>query len=201
ENSISQKKRRHSKKKTKEKLKEVSQNIQIKAGSSPPTHTSSPSGNALLEELQKKVRTGKVPVNEVMGPGYGQQSGAVKSQSNASIGRSILQRLVGNNVDPEAIFSAALRQMPQVPGFPSIGGNGTYCRDSRQCRRGSLSPDFLLPTSMSMYQNSNQSIGVTNNQKTRKPYFMPYMSLEAVTRGLASGDLVKVSYCYVSAPS
>ncbi|EYB90524.1 hypothetical protein Y032_0219g2479 [Ancylostoma ceylanicum] len=343
ENSISQKKRRHSKKKTKEKLKEVSQdkavhilqvgysipsdatvmtaalpintivivvgnNIQIKAGSSPPTHTANPSGNALLEELQNKVRTGKVPVNEVMGPGYGQQSGAVKSQSNASIGRSILQRLVGNNVDPEAIFSAALRQMPQVPGFPSIvhrpdsgphatvfrpelfkttmeayataaaqcgsdifsafRGNGTYCRDSRQCGRGSLSPDFLLPwvnfspmfpldrnmsagqrppssshphhmqynhpplykspqggvsyhgatpprrtvstgsanyrsqnsypstrtnASMSMYQNSNQSIGVTNNQKTRKPYFMPYMSLEAVTRGLANGDLVKGS--------
>ncbi|VDK84278.1 unnamed protein product [Cylicostephanus goldi] len=55
-----------------------------------------------------------------MGPGYGQQSAAMRSQSNASIGRSILQRLVGNNVDPEAIFSAALRQMPQVPGFPSI---------------------------------------------------------------------------------
>ncbi|KHJ92295.1 hypothetical protein OESDEN_07818 [Oesophagostomum dentatum] len=124
ENSTSQKKRRHSKKKTKEKLKEVNQNIQSNPGSSPPAHAVSPSGNSLLEELQKKsrinVRTGKVPVNEVMGPGYGQQSGGLKSQSNAQLGRSILQRLVGNNVDPEAIFSEALRQMPQVPGFPSI---------------------------------------------------------------------------------
>ncbi|VDN25360.1 unnamed protein product, partial [Cylicostephanus goldi] len=48
-------------------------------------------------------------------------------------------------------------------------------------------------TSMSMYQNSSQPVGVTSNQKTRKPYFMPYMSLEAVTRGLANGDLVKGS--------
>ncbi|KHJ90212.1 RNB-like protein, partial [Oesophagostomum dentatum] len=323
ENSTSQKKRRHSKKKTKEKLKEVNQNIQSNPGSSPPAHAVSPSGNSLLEELQKKsrinVRTGKVPVNEVMGPGYGQQSGGMKSQSNAQLGRSILQRLVGNNVDPEAIFSEALRQMPQVPGFPSIihrpdsgphatvfrpelfkttmeayataaaqcgsdifgafRGDGTYCRDSRQCGRGALSPDFLLPwvnfspmfpldrnmssasqrpplppshphhnqyskiivctflhhpppykgpqgglnyhgvtpprrtvsagsgnyrpqnnypsarpnPSMPLYQNTSQSVGVSSNQKTRKPYFMPYMSLEAVTRGLANGDLVKGS--------
>uniref|UniRef100_A0A915A718 DIS3-like exonuclease 2 n=1 Tax=Parascaris univalens TaxID=6257 RepID=A0A915A718_PARUN len=43
----------------------------------------------------------------------------------------------------------------------------------------------------------NQSAGgsqhrmVQQSQKTRKPYFMPYMSLDAVNRGLASGDLVK----------
>lgn len=45
----------------------------------------------------------------------------------------------------------------------------------------------------------NQSAGgsqhrmVQQSQKTRKPYFMPYMSLDAVNRGLASGDLVKVT--------
>ncbi|VDM40534.1 unnamed protein product [Toxocara canis] len=32
---------------------------------------------------------------------------------------------------------------------------------------------------------------VQQSQKTRKPYFMPYMSFDAVNRGLASGDLVK----------
>ncbi|KAK6732123.1 hypothetical protein RB195_016481 [Necator americanus] len=306
ENSTSQKKRRHSKRKTKEKLKEVSQNIPNKTAASSPVQRVNPRGNVLLEELHKKVRTGKVPVNEVMGSGYGQQSGAVKPQSNASIGRSILQRLVGNNVDPEAIFSAALRQIPQVPGFPSIihrpdsGPHGTvfrpelfkttmeayasataqrgsdifgtfrdgaYCCDSRQCGRGALSPDFLLPwvnfspmfplernmsssgqrppppshphcnqynhppvykspqsginhhgatasrrtvstgsanyrlqnshpsarSNANIYQSSTQLVGVANNQKTRKPYFMPYMSLEAVSRGLANGDLVKGS--------
>lgn len=310
ENSVSQKKKRHSKKKSEEKLKEVSQNIQKKPGSTLPSQGDI-NGKTLLDELQKKVRTGKVPVNEVMGPGYGQASGATKSQSGASIGRTILQRLIGNNVDPEAVFSAALRQVPQVPGFPSIRPHSTvfrpelfkttmeayasaaahcgsdmfsgfrrdapYCRDSRQCGNGRgtpLSPDFLLPwvnfspmfpldrnmpghrppppppsshthhtthpshppvfkantqaashhgvtppsrrtvslssstyrppssyptsrsnTSMSLYQNSNQPIGVGSNQKTRKPYFMPYMSLEAVTRGLANGDLVKGSLC------
>ncbi|KAK6054546.1 hypothetical protein COOONC_07949 [Cooperia oncophora] len=118
ENSVSLKKKRHSKKKSEEKLKEVSSNIPKKTASTAAPGTEL-NGRTLLEEVQKKVRTGKVPVNEVMGRGYG-QAGTLKSQSNATIGRTILQRLVGNNVDPEAIFSAALRQMPQVPGFPSI---------------------------------------------------------------------------------
>ncbi|ETN70365.1 RNB-like protein [Necator americanus] len=281
ENSTSQKKRRHSKRKTKEKLKEVSQvtdvwitkkthcisyracekhirpdlptqlpmyrctNIPNKTAASSPVQRVNPRGNVLLEELHKKVRTGKVPVNEVMGSGYGQQSGAVKPQSNASIGRSILQRLVGNNVDPEAIFSAALRQIPQVPGFPSIihrpdsGPHGTVFRPelfkttmeayaSATAQRGSdifgtfrcydlkvssftlskylIVLIFLLVVylahralvefsrfSANIYQSSTQLVGVANNQKTRKPYFMPYMSLEAVSRGLANGDLVKGS--------
>ncbi|VDO63772.1 unnamed protein product [Heligmosomoides polygyrus] len=127
ENSVSQKKKRHSKKKSEEKLKEVSQNIQKKPGSTLPSQGDI-NGKTLLDELQKKVRTGKVPVNEVMGPGYGQASGATKSQSGASIGRTILQRLIGNNVDPEAVFSAALRQVPQVPGFPSIRPHSTVFR-------------------------------------------------------------------------
>uniref|UniRef100_A0A7I4Y1S2 Ribonuclease II R domain containing protein n=1 Tax=Haemonchus contortus TaxID=6289 RepID=A0A7I4Y1S2_HAECO len=320
ENSISLKKKRHSKKKSDEKLKEVNPNIVKKCGSASPSEGVDSNGKAMHDEVSKKVRTGKVPVNEVMGRGYGQAGATLKSQSNASIGRTILQRLVGNNVDPEAIFSAALRQMPQVPGFPSITHrpdsgphstvfrpelfkttmeayasaatqcgsdifsgfrhDGPYCRDSRHCGRGAaLSPDFLLPwvnfspmfpldrnmtssgrppqpppptsqshhsthsnpyshpllyksstqgvghhgatsssrrtvslssssyrppstyptsrsnTSMSLYQSSSQTVGVASNQKTRKPYFMPYMSLEAVTRGLANGDLVKGSLC------
>ncbi|KAJ1367143.1 hypothetical protein KIN20_027997 [Parelaphostrongylus tenuis] len=59
--------------------------------------------------------------------------------------------------------------------------------------------NYLPPrpnTSMSMYrQNSNHSTSLATNQKTWKPYFMPYLSVEAVTRGLASGDLVKGSLC------
>lgn len=42
------------------------------------------------------------------------------SRSSSAIGRSILERLGGNKVDPEAILEAAVRQMPQVPGFPSL---------------------------------------------------------------------------------
>uniref|UniRef100_A0A0K0CWG5 RNB domain-containing protein n=1 Tax=Angiostrongylus cantonensis TaxID=6313 RepID=A0A0K0CWG5_ANGCA len=68
----------------------------------------------LLDELQKRVRTGKVPVNEVMGAEYGHLSSLARSQSNTSVGQTILHRLIGNNVEPEAIFSAALRQMPQL---------------------------------------------------------------------------------------
>lgn len=30
------------------------------------------------------------------------------------------------------------------------------------------------------------------NQKSRKPYFMPYISYDAVNRGLKNGDLIKV---------
>lgn len=30
-------------------------------------------------------------------------------------------------------------------------------------------------------------------QKTRKPFFMPYLSKDAVSRGIASGELIKVS--------
>ncbi|VDM64417.1 unnamed protein product [Angiostrongylus costaricensis] len=43
-----------------------------------------------------------------------------------------------------------------------------------------------------MYQSSSQSTGLSSSQKTRKPYFMPYMSSDAVARGLATGDLLKV---------
>ncbi|KJH49197.1 RNB-like protein [Dictyocaulus viviparus] len=272
-------------------------NIQNRPVSSFQTQSVRSNGVVLVDDYQKKVRTGKVPVNEVMGPGYGQTSNAAKSQSSSSVGQTILHRLIGNNVDPEAIFTAALRQMPQVPGFPSVihrpdsgphstvfrpelfkttmeayasasaqcgtdifSGlrDGHHCRDTRQCGRGTpLSPDFLLPwvnfspmfpldrnistsghapayksniqggnyhgvtipsrrtvslstptyrpqnnclptrtnTSLSMYQTSSQPVGITSNQKTRKPYFMPYMSVEAVTRGLANGDLIKGSLC------
>lgn len=31
-------------------------------------------------------------------------------------------------------------------------------------------------------------------QKSRKPYFMPYISFESVNRGLKNGDLIKVFY-------
>ncbi|WKX92879.1 hypothetical protein Q1695_010704 [Nippostrongylus brasiliensis] len=308
DNSVSQKKKRHSKG---EKLKEPSQNTLKYGGLHSLCHNVDSNGRVLLDELQSKVRTGKVPINEVMGSGYNQTAGVSKSHSSASIGRTILQRLIGNNVDPETIFGAALRQMPQVPGFPSIRPHSTvfrpelfkttmeayasavaqygsdmfgvyrrdgqYCRDNRQCGRGApMSPDFLLPwvnfspmfpldrnitpfghrppppppmsqphhnthlnqcghpqlyksnsqgyhgvtapsrrtvslssnfrppnsypstrsnTSMSLYHNSNQPVCVASNQKTRKPYFMPYMSLEAVTRGLANGDLLKGSLC------
>ncbi|KAL3991038.1 RNB domain family protein [Acanthocheilonema viteae] len=38
---------------------------------------------------------------------------------------------------------------------------------------------------------NNQQRNIQQNQKTRKPFFMPYMSLDAVNRGLANGDLIK----------
>ncbi|VDK85103.1 unnamed protein product [Onchocerca ochengi] len=38
---------------------------------------------------------------------------------------------------------------------------------------------------------NNQQRNIQQNQKTRKPYFMPYMSLDAVNRGLVNGDLIK----------
>ncbi|CAG9539807.1 unnamed protein product [Cercopithifilaria johnstoni] len=38
---------------------------------------------------------------------------------------------------------------------------------------------------------NNQQRSIQQNQKTRKPFFMPYMSLDAVNRGLANGDLIK----------
>ncbi|VDN87087.1 unnamed protein product [Brugia pahangi] len=38
---------------------------------------------------------------------------------------------------------------------------------------------------------SNQQRNIQQNQKTRKPFFMPYMSLDAVNRGIANGDLIK----------
>ncbi|KAE9420385.1 hypothetical protein Angca_009643, partial [Angiostrongylus cantonensis] len=196
-----------------------------------------------------KVRTGKVPVNEVMGAEYGHLSSLARSQSNTSVGQTILHRLIGNNVEPEAIFSAALRQMPQVPGFPSVsdhypnsGPNSmafrpelfktamdAYTSSSAHCGSNIFGPldtcglEFckylstiqviFLPvvyhpivrvpfiqrkffsTSFSMYQSSSQSTGLSSNQKTRKPYFMPYMSLDAVARGLATGDLLKGSLC------
>ncbi|VDO63770.1 unnamed protein product [Heligmosomoides polygyrus] len=71
----------------------------------------------------------------------------------------------------------------------------TVSLSSSTYRPPSSYPTSRSNTSMSLYQNSNQPIGVGSNQKTRKPYFMPYMSLEAVTRGLANGDLVKGSLC------
>ncbi|KAJ1358732.1 hypothetical protein KIN20_017233 [Parelaphostrongylus tenuis] len=328
ENCGSQKKRKHTKK-SKEKLKEISRNIQNRPVQSFQSRSQPRPDSLLLNEVQRKVRTGKVPVNEVMGAGYGGQTStsAESSQSNPSVGQTILHRLIGNNVDPEAIFSAALRQMPQVPGFPSLihrpdsrpnsavfppelfkttmeayatASAAAHCNGTADifgalrdglCYRGRsapLSSDFLLPwvnlspmfpldhrpistssgrrmtpssptpplpplqahrsaypnqygysppyknpaqvgsyygstavptrrtvsisspscrqqnnclpprsnTSMSTYrQNSSHSTSLASNQKTRKPYFMPYLSVEAVTRGLASGDLVKGSLC------
>lgn len=33
-----------------------------------------------------------------------------------------------------------------------------------------------------------------SNQKTRKPFFMPYLSHDAVARGLSAGELIKVMH-------
>ncbi|PIO56825.1 hypothetical protein TELCIR_21774, partial [Teladorsagia circumcincta] len=71
----------------------------------------------------------------------------------------------------------------------------TVSLSSSTYRPPSSYPTSRSNTSMSLYQSSSQPVGVASNQKTRKPYFMPYMSLEAVTRGLANGDLVKGSLC------
>ncbi|KAK6012818.1 RNB-like protein [Ostertagia ostertagi] len=78
----------------------------------------------------------------------------------------------------------------------------TVSLSSSTYRPPSSYPTSRSNTSMSLYQSSSQPVGVASNQKTRKPYFMPYMSLEAVTRGLANGDLVKRNYeeSYVDNP-
>lgn len=44
---------------------------------------------------------------------------------------------------------------------------------------------------------NNHQRNMQQNQKTRKPYFMPYMSLDAVNRGLANGDLFRVCFLFL----
>ncbi|VDN00888.1 unnamed protein product [Thelazia callipaeda] len=43
----------------------------------------------------------------------------------------------------------------------------------------------------SQVNGCNQQRINQQNQKTRKPFFMPYMNVEAVNRGIANGDLIK----------
>ncbi|VDP19320.1 unnamed protein product, partial [Onchocerca flexuosa] len=43
----------------------------------------------------------------------------------------------------------------------------------------------------SQINGNSQQRSIQQNQKTRKPFFMPYMSLDAVNRGLVNGDLIK----------
>ncbi|KAJ1367144.1 hypothetical protein KIN20_027998 [Parelaphostrongylus tenuis] len=121
ENCGPQKKQKHTEK-SKEKLKEMSRNIQSQPAQSFQSRSHPRPGSFLPNEVQREVRTGKVPVNEVMGADDGGQTSTLtkSSQSNPSVGQTIMHRPIGNNVDPEAIFTAALRQMPQIPGFPSL---------------------------------------------------------------------------------
>nr|CTP80735.1 BMA-DISL-2 [Brugia malayi] len=71
------------------------------------------------------------------------------------------------------------RQVNKNGGFGAAGHHQYF--NNLHCMQGNAQQG----------NGSNQQRNIQQNQKTRKPFFMPYMSLDAVNRGIANGDLIK----------
>ncbi|OZC06512.1 hypothetical protein X798_06500 [Onchocerca flexuosa] len=92
----------------------------------------------------------------------------------------------------------------QRPATPTQLGNGIFTHGLGTQRQGSKNGGFGvaghhhylnnthgIQGNASQINGNSQQRSIQQNQKTRKPFFMPYMSLDAVNRGLVNGDLIK----------
>uniref|UniRef100_A0A0R3RSF8 DIS3-like exonuclease 2 n=1 Tax=Elaeophora elaphi TaxID=1147741 RepID=A0A0R3RSF8_9BILA len=92
----------------------------------------------------------------------------------------------------------------QRPATPAPSGHGVFASGLGPQRQGNKNGAFggagqhqyfnsahNVQGNTSQSNGNNQQRNTQQNQKTRKPFFMPYMSLDAVNRGLANGDLIK----------
>uniref|UniRef100_A0A8R1Z4K2 DIS3-like exonuclease 2 n=1 Tax=Pristionchus pacificus TaxID=54126 RepID=A0A8R1Z4K2_PRIPA len=77
---------------------------------------------------------------------------------------------------------------PTGPGFsrPPFNPNNNY-------QRGSMSPHQSFIHQGQSRPSFSSTSHSNSNQKTRKPFFMPYLSHDAVARGLSAGELIKGS--------
>lgn len=91
------------------------------------------------------------------------------------------------------IFCDCIEIMTPLNGFFLSGsnnrGNGFPTTGNHQFVSGS---PLAAQNNVQPVTGNNQQRSIQQNQKTRKPFFMPYMSIDAVNRGLANGDLIKV---------
>ncbi|GMT04291.1 hypothetical protein PENTCL1PPCAC_26465, partial [Pristionchus entomophagus] len=74
------------------------------------------------------------------------------------------------------------------PGFP----RPLFNNPGNNYQRGSMSPHQSFGQGQARLSLSSTSHS-NSNQKARKPFFMPYLSHDAVARGLSSGELIKGS--------